>query len=136
MDLQAAKKHDADNRDLGLVVHLQGPDTRDRNTQDYDVVHHVHDSQDKKEELHLDTLALLADILCPEEPDRLTSKRHCNPENERVYCCQECCDVEHDCVGATLVNTEREKTAVEKEDARFDRCHSQGINKRLCIDDL
>jgi hypothetical protein len=135
-NLQAAQKHDADDRHLGLVVHLERPNPRNRNSQDDDVIHHVHDSKNEEEKLDIDTLPRRAEVLIPEVADGTTGKSHGDPEDEGVDTREEGCYPKHKSVDSVLVDAQREEPTVEKEDADLDGCDGEGVHEWLGVDDL
>lgn len=63
---------------------MKCPNSRYRNSQNDDIVHHVHDSKNKEEQFDLDTFALSAKILIPEMTDGFTGERHGDPEDKWV----------------------------------------------------
>lgn len=115
---------------------MKCPNSRYRNSQNDDIVHHVHDSKNKEEQLHFDAFALSAQILIPEMTDGSTGERHGDPEDERVYGRQKGRYPEHYCVQSVFVDAEGEEAAVEEEDADFDGCDGESVYEGFGVDNL
>jgi len=115
---------------------MQCPNPRYRNSQNDDIVHHVHDSKNKEEQLHFDAFALGAQILIPEMTDGFTGERHGDPEDKWVYSRQESRYPEHYCVQPVFVDAEGEEATVEEEDTDLHGCDGEGVYEGLGVYDL